>query len=92
MNNLYEPTLTISKDAYLNSTAEGYDIVVITKSSGKVTRQRIYKNVHSFTMRRFYKLSGGWIDAHSTKKLTYSRIWAMQSEYRDMVLFGRSHA
>lgn len=65
---------TISKKMVLNSTGDGYEVMVIYYNyEMRVIRVKTY-NVHSASMRRFFKLSGHWqiSGIFTTKRLDYS--------------------
>lgn len=69
-----QPDYQMIKLVSIFSTATGYDIVVrkISREFGLRT-QRVYRNVSSHTMRRFYFLSNSDIDIQQDCKIGWQR-------------------
>lgn len=47
------------KRAYVTSTATGYDVIV---TRTRPARRRHYTNIKAASLRRFYRLTGGFMD------------------------------
>lgn len=65
----------IEKFMGIDSTAEGYDIVVLkkTKNPNHCTISRRYKNVSAATMKRFYQLSNSMMSISRNTSIHYRK-------------------
>jgi hypothetical protein len=65
--------IKIYKSAALVSTATGYDLHVMERSEYGDVRARTRTFPSAASMRRFYKLSGGWSNYASERTVPYRR-------------------
>ncbi len=65
----------IEKFMGIDSTAEGYDIIVIkkTRKHGHWTSARRYKNISHFTMCRFYRLTNSMMSINHNTTVDYRK-------------------
>ena len=66
-------TLTVKMG--IDSTATGYDIAIQKKWGGVVVYHKRYRNISAHTMKRFYRLTGGYIYARFEKEIPMGREW-----------------
>lgn len=66
---------TIEKFMGIDSTAEGYDIIVLkkTRKPDHCTLVHRYKNISTATMRRFYRLTNNMMSVNYNLNIHYRR-------------------
>ena len=72
--------MEITRSAMLTSTAVGYNITVYVTNVLYGCIVRRYTNVSAASMKRFYRLSGGWTQYTATKEVPFRYLRCIFSE------------